>query len=86
MNEWVALITDQHFGVRNNSQTFLDYYFKFYDDVFFPALEEYDVLDSIKAFCLDTEKGVEVNYSLCLDTDDFMLEIIVRDERKSRNN
>jgi hypothetical protein len=48
--------------------------------------KEYDVLDSIKAFCLDTEKGVEVNYSLCLDTDDFMLEIIVRDERKSRNN
>ena len=42
-NEWVALITDQHFGVRNNSQIFLDYYFKFYEETFFPTLEEYGI-------------------------------------------
>jgi hypothetical protein len=62
MNEWVALITDQHFGVRNNSQTFLDYYFKFYDDVFFPALEEYDVLDIIDlGDTFDKRKSIDFN-------------------------
>jgi DNA repair exonuclease SbcCD nuclease subunit len=36
----VALITDQHFGARNDSVNFLDYYEKFYRNVFFPKLKE----------------------------------------------
>ena len=36
----IALITDQHFGARNDSQIFLDYYEEFYSNVFFPKLEE----------------------------------------------
>jgi len=36
----VAIITDQHFGARNDSPNFLDFYQKFYDNVFFPKLEE----------------------------------------------
>ena len=35
----IAIITDQHFGARNDSLHFLDYYQKFYDDIFFPALD-----------------------------------------------
>ena len=35
----VAIITDQHFGARNDSAHFLDFYQKFYDDIFFPALQ-----------------------------------------------
>jgi DNA repair exonuclease SbcCD nuclease subunit len=34
----IALITDQHFGARNDSPQFLDYYKKFYSEVFFPTL------------------------------------------------
>ena len=36
----VAIITDQHFGSRNDSISFLDFYQKFYDGTFFPTLEE----------------------------------------------
>jgi DNA repair exonuclease SbcCD nuclease subunit len=36
----IALITDQHFGARNDSIHFLDYYEKFYKDTFFPTLDE----------------------------------------------
>lgn len=34
----VAIITDQHFGARNDSITFLDFYEQFYNDTFFPTL------------------------------------------------
>ncbi len=36
----VAIITDQHFGARNDSIAFLDFFQKFYDNIFFPKLEE----------------------------------------------
>ncbi len=39
----VAIITDQHFGARNDSIAFLDYFQKFYDDVFFPTLAENNI-------------------------------------------
>ena len=36
----IAIITDQHFGARKNSQIFHDYFLKFYENVFFPTLEK----------------------------------------------
>jgi DNA repair exonuclease SbcCD nuclease subunit len=39
----IAIITDQHFGARNDSPHFLDYYEKFYRDTFFPALEQNNI-------------------------------------------
>jgi DNA repair exonuclease SbcCD nuclease subunit len=36
----VAIITDQHFGARNDSVGFLDFFQKFYDNIFFPTLDE----------------------------------------------
>jgi DNA repair exonuclease SbcCD nuclease subunit len=35
-----AIITDQHFGARNDSVAFLNFYEKFYDTIFFPKLKE----------------------------------------------
>ena len=34
----IAIITDQHFGARNDSIHFLDFYEKFYKETFFPTL------------------------------------------------
>ena len=36
----VAIITDQHFGARNDSIAFLDFFEQFYENVFFPTLDE----------------------------------------------
>jgi DNA repair exonuclease SbcCD nuclease subunit len=36
----VAIITDQHFGARNDSLHFINFYDKFYTNTFFPKLEE----------------------------------------------
>ena len=35
----VAIITDQHFGARNDSIAFLDFYQKFYENTFFPTID-----------------------------------------------
>ena len=62
MNEWIALVTDQHFGVRNNSQLFLQYQLKFYEDIFFSALEKYNVEEIIDlGDTFDRRKSIDFN-------------------------
>ena len=39
----VAIITDQHFGARNDSIAFLDFFEKFYDNTFFPTIDENNI-------------------------------------------
>ena len=60
----VAIITDQHFGFKKGSKLYLDYFQKFYDEVFFPTLEREGIttiLDLGDTF--DNRKGVD-SYSL----------------------
>ena len=39
----IGIITDTHFGARNDNLNFNDYFYKFYDNIFFPALKERDI-------------------------------------------
>lgn len=40
MNNKIALITDEHFGLNGNSDLFLDYQERFFKEIFFPYLEK----------------------------------------------
>ena len=56
----VANITDQHFGARKNSKLFHDYFLKFYNDVFFPYLEEHGITTVVDmGDTFDSRKGVD---------------------------
>lgn len=39
----VAIITDQHFGARNDSIAFLDFFEKFYENTFFTTIDEHEI-------------------------------------------
>ena len=43
----LALITDTHFGARNDNSNFNEYFFEFYEKQFFPYLKEHDITDVI---------------------------------------
>ena len=43
----IGLITDTHFGARNDSLIFSDFFRKFYENVFFPTLKERGITDVI---------------------------------------
>jgi len=56
----IAIITDQHFGCRKNSQIFHDYFLKFYNDIFFPKLEEEGITTIIDmGDTFDSRKGID---------------------------
>ena len=56
----VAIITDTHYGARKNSKLFHDYFEKFYNEIFFPKLEEEGITTVIHmGDCFDSRKGVD---------------------------
>jgi len=56
----VAIISDQHFGARKNSKLFHDYFLKFYNDVFFPTLEQEGITTVIDmGDTFDSRKGID---------------------------
>ena len=56
----IAIITDQHFGCRKNSQLFHDYFLKFYNDTFFPTIKK-EGIDTIVDMgdTFDSRKGID---------------------------
>ena len=58
----IALLNDTHWSARGDSQIFIDYFMKFFDDIFFPYLEENDITTIIHAGdFMDRRKFVNFN-------------------------
>lgn len=57
----IALITDQHFGVRNDSVVFHDYMDRFYTEVFFPYLKK-NKIDTIVDLGDTFDRRKYINY------------------------
>jgi DNA repair exonuclease SbcCD nuclease subunit len=58
----IALLNDTHWSARGDSQIFLDYFMKFFDDVFFPYLKENDINTIVHAGdFMDRRKFVNFN-------------------------
>ena len=56
----IACVTDQHFGARKNSKLFHDYFLKFYNDIFFPTLEQYGITTVVDmGDTFDSRKGID---------------------------
>jgi len=67
----IALITDTHWGVRNDNSTFLDNNKKFLDDIFFPYLDTHgidtvihlgDLVDRRKYLNINTAKRLREDF------------------------
>ena len=64
----VAIITDTHFGARKSSKVFHDFFQKFYDDIFFPTLEERGIKTCIHmGDAFDNRKNIDF-WSLLANT------------------
>lgn len=58
----IAVISDTHFGVRNDSPLFLEYSFKFFEEIFFPYLDAHGIDTVIHmGDLLDRRKYVNFN-------------------------
>ena len=43
----IALLNDTHFGARNDNPAFINYFNRFYDEIFFPYLAEHNITNLI---------------------------------------
>ncbi len=66
----VALLTDSHAGVRNDSPAFADYMKRFYDEVFFPYLDDNAIRTVIHCGdIVDRRKYINIQTAYRLRTD-----------------
>lgn len=82
----IALITDTHYGVRNDSKVFAEFQNKFFNTVFLPYLKEHniknvlhlgDLMDRRKYVNYVTLKNVRDNFIQPLLNEDISIDVIV---------
>ena len=74
----IALITDTHFGARNDNLAFNEYFYKFWDNTFFPYLDEHKI-DTIIHLGDLMDRRKFVSYKIAKDLRErFILPIVSR--------
>ena len=82
----IAIITDTHFGARNDNVNFNDYFYKFYEGQFFPFLQQNniknvihlgDVMDRRKFVSYRTAKDFRERFLLPFSVLDIKLHMLV---------
>tara|TARA_R100000808_G_scaffold24863_1_gene58869 strand:+ start:10209 stop:11285 length:1077 start_codon:yes stop_codon:yes gene_type:complete len=82
----IALVTDTHWGARNDSLIFLEYFHRFYDNVFFPYLRENnistvihlgDIVDRRKYINYNILRALKDRFILQLKSMDVALHVII---------
>jgi len=71
----VALITDIHFGVRNDNTVFLDHQKRFFEETFFPSLEN-EGIDTIINLGDTFDRRKFINYNTLYQAKDFFFDEI----------
>ena len=62
----IAIITDTHFGARNDNLNFNEYFYKFYEDIFFPTLKESGITTCIHMGDV-TDRRKYISYKIAND-------------------
>lgn len=79
MSSKAAIITDTHWGIRNDNLSFLNHNKRFLEEVFFPEIEKHNIKEIIHLGDLtDRQKYINWNTAQHL-TDDFIKPIIEKD-------
>ena len=74
----IALITDTHFGARNDNLAFNEYFYKFWENTFFPYLDEHKI-DTIIHLGDLMDRRKFVSYKIAKDLRErFILPIVSR--------
>ena len=67
----VAIITYQHFGVKKSDKSYHNYFKKFYDNIFFPTLEERGITQLVDmGDTFDNRKNIDI-WSLKWSKDNY---------------
>ena len=82
----IALVTDTHFGARNDNTAFADYFGKFYTDIFFPYLKENnintiihlgDIVDRRKYINYQTQAHMQKAFIDPIIENDYTMHVII---------
>ena len=82
----IALINDTHWGARNDSPAFMNYFNRFYDEIFFPYLQENniktvihlgDVVDRRKFINYNTAHNFKLKFWNKIDELDLDTHVII---------
>jgi DNA repair exonuclease SbcCD nuclease subunit len=75
----IAIINDQHFGARNDSPIFLEYFEKFYKEIFFPYIKENNI-DTVISLGDFFDRRKYINFKTLNHVKEMFLNIIEQEK------